>query len=78
MKSGKLNQKEFNKRCHEVFFSQEGDYYYSIEVKDSKVSINMEEETADGNTVIFDYEPDMTERPEALAYLMGERDNFND
>ena len=31
-----------------------------------------------GDTVIFDYEPDMTDRPEALDYLMGKRDDFND
>lgn len=74
----KLTQEEFNKRCNEVFLSQEGDYYYSIEVKGDRVIINMEEETIDGDTVVFDYEPDMTERPEALAYLLGERDDFND
>ena len=74
----KLNREEFNKRCNEVFESQEGDYYYSIEVIDNKVIINMEEETEKGATVIFDYEPDMTDRPQALAYLLGERDDFND
>jgi hypothetical protein len=39
----------------------------------------MQEMDEDGNiSSIFDYEPDMTERPEALAYLMGDRDDFND
>lgn len=70
--------KEFNKRCTEVFESRVGDYFYSIDVVDDKVIINMEEETGDGDTVIFNYEPDMRRRPQALDYLLGKRNNFND
>lgn len=70
--------KEFNKRCNEVFESRVGDYFYSIDVVDDKVIINMEEETGDGDTVIFNYEPDMRRRPQALDYLLGKRNNFND
>lgn len=78
MSISKLDQQELNRRAAEVFELQEDDYIYSIEQIDDKVYVNMSEVDEKGNTVIFDYIPDMTERPEALAYLMGERDNFND
>lgn len=78
MSISKLDQQELNRRAAEVFELQEDDYIYSIEQIDDRVYVNMSEVDEKGNTVIFDYIPDMTERPEALAYLMGERDNFDD
>jgi len=81
MEQSKLNSNldELNKRASEVFELQEDDYIWSVEItKNGTVLVNMEEVTQDGDTVIFDYKPDMTERPEALDYLMGKRDNFND
>ena len=81
MEQSKLNSNldELNKRASEVFDLQEDDYIWSVEIaKDGTVLVNMEEVTQDGDTVIFDYEPDMTDRPEALDYLMGKRDDFND
>jgi hypothetical protein len=78
MPISKLDQQELNRRAAEVFELQEDDYIYSIEQIDDRVYVNMSEVDEKGNTVIFDYIPDMTERPEALAYLMGERDNFDD
>lgn len=78
MSISKLNQQELNHRAAEVFELQEDDYIYSIEQIGDRVYVNMSEVDEKGNTVIFDYIPDMTERPEALAYLMGERDNFDD
>ena len=81
MEQSKLNSNldELNKRASEVFELQEGDYIWSVEIaKDGTVLVNMEEVTQDGDTVIFDYEPNMTDRPEALDYLMGKRDDFND
>ena len=81
MEQSKLNSNldELNKRAGEVFELQEDDYIWSVEIMgNGTVLVNMEEVTQDGDTVIFDYKPDMTERPEALDYLMGRRDDFND
>lgn len=79
MKRTNLNQEELNKRCQEVFELQEDDYIYDVEVDDDEVVyINMTELDQSGQFVIFDYQPDLTERPEALDYILGLRDNFND
>lgn len=79
MKRTKLNQDELNKRSEEVFDLQEGDFIYDVSVDDEgTVYVNMCELDQSGQYVIFDYQPDMTERPEALEYLLGERDDFND
>jgi len=74
-----LDLDELNKRAEEVFELQEGDYIWGLTIEDGVVKVNMEEEEwITGKSVIFDYEPDMTERPQALDYLLGRRDNFND
>lgn len=82
MEFGKLTQEEFEKRCEEVFDTQEDEEYYGIRIEDDgQVCIEMGETgtKAEGfKWVYFDYKPDMTERPEALDYLMGKRDDFND
>ena len=80
MESSNLNQEELNKRAEEVFDLSIGDYVYDVFVEDDgSVRIPMRElSNLDGDYVDFDYKPDMTERPEALDYLMGKRDNFND
>lgn len=80
-KASKLNgnSEELNKRCSEVFEMQEGDIVYSICVDNGQPIIEMEEIDVDGQySGIFEYLPYMGERPEALAYLMGDRDDFND
>lgn len=62
MKKSNLSLEELNKRCGEVFDLQEDDYIYSVEVDDDgTVRVNMEEVSQNGQTVIFDYEPDMTD-----------------
>ncbi len=74
-----LNLDELNKRAEEVFDLQVDDYIWDVSVTDdNKVLVNMEEVDENGRIMIFDYEPDMTERPEALDYLLGRRDDFND
>jgi hypothetical protein len=79
MKKTKLDSKELNKRCEEVFELQEDDYIYDVIVDDDNVvRVNMTELDQSGQFVIFDYLPDMTERPESLEYILGERDDFND
>ena len=81
-KQGKLSQEEFQKRCEEVFLMNDGDEAYDITVEDDgrvKVSMGEVGTKEEGfRWVYFDYEPDMTDRPEALAYLLGERNDFND
>lgn len=78
MKKTNLSLDELNKRAGEVFELQEGDYIYSVEVKDDEVIVNMEEVDEKGRIVNFDYKPDMTDRPDALDYLLGLRNDFND
>ncbi len=75
----KCNYEELNKRASEVFDLQEGDIIYDVTVENDNVTIEMSEiDQHSGRDIIFDYKPDMTERPEALDYLLGNRDNFND
>lgn len=80
MEMSNLDQEELNKRAGEVFDLKIGDYVYDVCVEDDgSVRIPMRElSDLDGDWVDFDYLPDMTERPEALEYLMGKRDDFND
>lgn len=69
-----LSFEELNRRANEVFFFDEGDEIVSVEGKGDYVIIKMQNK--DG--FVFDYLPDMTGRPQALAYLKGERDDFDD
>ena len=80
MKMSNLDQEELNKRAGEVFDLRIGDYVYDVCVEDDgSVRIPMRElSDLDGDWVDFDYLPDMTERQQALEYLMGKRDDFND
>ena len=82
VEEGTLDQEEFEKRCDEVFDTSLGEEYYGITVlADGTVQIHMGEtgtKEEQFRWVYFDYEPDMTERPQALDYLMGKRDDFND
>lgn len=74
-----LTREELNKRCDEVFVLEDGDYILDIEADSAdNIIIHMIEEDSCGRQIEFDYKPDMSERPEAVAYLMGERTDFND
>ena len=77
---GKLTRKEFNKRCYEIFDPMPDDEFYTINVfPDGSVYIQMSEVDEDEDErITFDFSPDMSERPTALAYLMGDRDDFED
>lgn len=69
-----MEQKEFNKRCEKVFDIAENEQCYGITVDPSgQVVIKMSQDD-----LIFDYLPDMSERPQALDYLLGRRNDFND
>ena len=80
MEIGRLSQEEFEKRCTEVFETQEDEEYYLIYINDNnQVCIEMcEVEPKTGCWVCFEYNPNMEDRPEALDYLMGKRNDFND
>ena len=73
-KKTKLHYEELNKRVNEVFDMNEGEKCYGLFVEDNgTVRVCLED-----SDFVFDYLPDMSERPEALQYLMGERDSFSD
>ena len=70
-----LSFEELNKRADEVFLLDEGDLVISVDGEKDSTRIRMYNEI---NGLEWDLLPDMTERPEALAYLKGERTDFND
>ena len=70
-----LSFEELNKRADEVFLLDEGDLVISVEGEKDSVRVRMYNEISGLEWGLM---PDMTERPEALAYLKGERGDFND
>lgn len=70
-----LSFEELNKRADEVFCLDEGDLVISIDGEKDSVRVRMYNEISG---LEWDLLPDMTERPEALDYLKGERGDFND
>ena len=71
----KLNFAELNKRADEVFLLDEGDVIISVDGEKDSTKVRMYNESSG---LEWDLMPDMTERPEALAYLKGERGDFHD
>ena len=71
----KIDFVELQKRANEVFLLDEGDLVISVEGEKDSTRIRMYNEISG---LEWDLLPDMTERPEALAYLKGERGDFND
>ena len=71
----KINFVELQKRANEVFLLDEGDLVISVDGEKDSTRIRMYN---DISGLEWDLLPDMTERPEALAYLKGERGDFND
>lgn len=80
MKYGKLPVEEFQKRCKQVFVTNRHDEFLEIKVnRRGTVIIEMREHDYDNlNAPIFHYKPNMSARPEALDYLLGLREDFND
>ena len=70
-----LSFEELNKRADEVFLLDEGDLVISVDGEKDSVRVRMYNEISGFE---WDLLPDMTERPEALAHLKGERTDFND
>ena len=71
----KLNFAELQKRADEVFCLDEGDLVISVDGEKDSTRIRMYNEISG---LEWDLLPDMTERQQALAYLKGERGDFND
>ena len=71
----KINFVELQKRANEVFLLDEGDLVISVDGEKDSTRIRMYN---DISGLEWDFMPDMTERPEALAYLKGNRGDFND
>ena len=71
----KINFAELQKRADEVFCLDEGDLVISVDGEKDSTRVRMYNEIS---RLEWDLLPDMTERPEALAYLKGERGDFND
>ena len=70
-----LSFEELNKRADEVFLLDEGDLVISVDGEKDSTRIRMYNEISG---LEWDLLPDMTERQQALLYLKGERDDFND
>ena len=80
-----LKGDEFDKRCHEVFIDDDETeviYCGIIDHGDGRATVYGSEtsgpEDSDCYSLSADYTADMTGRPHALAYLLGERDDFDD
>ena len=71
----KINFAELQKRADEVFCLDEGDLVISVSGEKDSTRVKMYNEISG---LEWDLLPDMTERPEALAYLKGDRGDFND
>ena len=75
-KKTKLHYEELNKRVNEVFDMNEGEKCYGLFVEDNgTVRVCLGRQWLKR---IWLFTWNMTERPEALQYLMGERDSFSD
>lgn len=72
---------ELNSRVEKVFDLKETEAVFNAFVeKGGQLVIVIEDCGADSewDTITHEYRPNMKDRPQALAYIMGERNNFND
>lgn len=74
MKKTNLKFNELNKRANEIFDLKEEETVWDVEID----NMNNVRVTLDDGETEWDYIPDMSNRPQALAYLLGERNDFND
>ena len=71
----KINFTELQKRADKVFCLDEGDLVISVDGEKDSTRIKMYNEISG---LEWDFMPDMTERPNALLYLLGKVDSFDD
>lgn len=78
----KLSGQEFDKRAQEVFLPEYETVYSAIEVEGTDAKVYATEVDGDDDKEMYPlsalYVFDMSSRPEALDYLLGNRNNFND
>lgn len=74
MKQTTLNEEELDRRAGEVFLLENDNHVYDFFIDDKGVCHMLMTES--GGEI--DYQPDMENRPQALSYLLGERNDFND
>jgi hypothetical protein len=70
-----LSYKELNERCGEVFLLEENEEVEDVYEKNGRVVViiqNFEEDET------IEYEPNLSDRPQALEYILGLRDSFAD
>jgi hypothetical protein len=70
-----LSFEKLQQRAEEVFCLDEGDLIISVDGDGNNTRVRIFNEISG---LEWDLMPDMTERPQALAYLKGERNDFND
>ena len=71
----KIDFTELQKRADKVFCLDEGDLVISVDGEKDSTRIRMYNEISG---LEWDLLPDMTERPNALLYLLGQVDSFDD
>ena len=71
----KIDFVELQKRADKVFCLDEGDLVISVDGEKDSTRIKMYNEISG---LEWDLLPDMTERPNALLYLLGQVDSFDD
>ena len=71
----KIDFTELQKRADKVFCLDEGDLVISVDGEKDSTRIKMYNEISG---LEWDLLPDMTERPNALLYLLGQVDSFDD
>ena len=74
MEKTKLRHNELNKRVNEVFDLKDNETVWDVYVD----NMNNVRVTLDDGETEWDYIPDMSKRPQALDYILGKRNNFND
>ena len=69
-----LKHTELNRRVNEVFDLKNHETVWDVCVDNmDNVRVALEDEETE-----WDYIPNMNERPQALDYILGKRDDFND
>ena len=70
-----LDKSELNRRANEVFLMDENEIVEDVRGTIDDVRVTIHNRKTDER---WDYIPNMSERPQALDYLLGKRDDFND
>ena len=79
MRRTTLTRSELNRRCDQVFDLTVSEYVYDVYVtNDNRVIVDVSILDENRHEKFIDYEPDMSDRPKSLEYILGTRDNFDD